>query len=287
MNAFSLDLFDTFEVHILKDEFKRVFGIDRRPNEKDILFFCVINRLFYIKHAQIFRDIMNAGFYYKIILEKYEQKANIRNVSEESKALLESLTKNTTMDELMGVEVKKEEDKIANLDQQKPFTFDATRYIVDNKVIRVKESIFNGNVDFAKGYYNFKDIIGKTAITYKKTDNNINVSSNRTFITWFNFNNAWNEERPNKKSWEKYDINQTSNFWILNNFDETTNKGYRIWYHKKNINLQINDKYYSIQNLNLLTNIWYGLIIIMDQRQKSLIYWMRKQNKPDFHFREH
>lgn len=269
MNAFSLDLFDTFEIHILKDEFKKVFGIDKRPNEKDILFFCAINRLFYIKHSQIFRDIMNAGFYYKVILEKYEQKANIRNVSEESKILLDSLTKNTTMDELMGVEIKKEEDKIANLDQQKPFTFDVTRYSINENVIRVKESIWNGNIDFAKNYYDFKNIIGKTAITYKKTDNNMEVSSNRTFVAWIKFNNGWDEEKPNKKAWEKYDIDQTSNFWILNNLN-SDNKGYRIWYHKKNINFQINNKFYNINNVNLLTNIWYGIVIITDQRQRTI-----------------
>lgn len=268
MNAFSLDLFDTFEVHILKDEFKRVFGVDRRPNEKDVLFFCVINRLFYVKHAQVFRDIMNAGFYYKVILEKYEQKANIRNVSEESKALLDSLTKNTTMEELMGVEVTKEEEKIANLDQQKPFTFDATRYTIDNDVIRVKDTIWNGNIDFAKNYYDFKNVIGKTAITYSKTDNIMDFSSNRTFIAWIKFNNGWNEEKPNRKAWEKYDIDPVPNFWILNNLD--VDKGYRIWYHKKNINLQINEKFYNIQNVNLLTNIWYGVVIIVDQRQNTV-----------------
>lgn len=271
MNAFSLELFDTFEIHILKDEFKRKFGIDRRPAENDVLFFCVINRLFYVKHAQIYRDIMNAGFYYKVILEKYEQKANIRNLSEESKQMLDILTNNTTMQELFGEEVKNEEEKIANIEQFKPFTFDPMRYVISNDVIRVQQDILNYDINFSKTHYDFKDTVGKTAIFYKKTDNTLGLSDNRTFIFWINFNNAWDSNvRPTRNSWKHYNIDSTLNYWFLNNFDTDTNKGYRVWYHNKNLNIQINDKFYSISNLNLLTNIWYGVVIIMDQRQKTM-----------------
>ena len=285
-NQFNLDLFDTFEIHILKDEFKRKFGIDKRPGEKDILFICPINRLFYVKHAQVYRDVMNAGYYYKIILEKYEQKANIRNLHEESKALLDTLTKNTTMQEIMGIEVKQEEDKVANIEQFKPFTFDPMRYVVNNKVIRVQEKITNDNFDVSKSHYDFKDVIGKTAVIYKKTDNVFIESTNRSFICWFNFNNNWDMNKPNKNAWKTYDIDKKPNFWFLDNFDTTTNKGYRTWFHNNDINFQLNDQYYKLSSfitsnedipsrigtggVNLLTNIWYALVINMDQRQKTI-----------------
>jgi len=269
-NTFNLDLFDVFEIHILKDEFKRKFGIEKRPSEDDILFLCPLNRLYYIKSANIFRDIMNAGIYYKVLLEKYEQKANILNLSEESKFKLGNLTKNTTMEELFGEEIKEDGDKIANKEQFKPFTFDPMRFVVNNKVIRVKQDIWNGNINFAINYYNFKDTIGKQSVIFKKTDNTLNVSDNRSFICWFNFNNSWDQNNPTRKAWTNYDIDQTKNFYLLNNYDETNKTGYRIWYFKKNINFQINDKYYKLSNVSLLTNIWYGLVIIMDQRQKVI-----------------
>jgi hypothetical protein len=269
-NQFSLDLFDTFEIHILKDEFKRKFGIDKRPAENDIIFFCPINRLFYVKHAQIFRDVMNAGYYYKVILEKYEQKANIRNLHDESKALLDVLTKNTTMNELFGPEKTNEEQTIANIDQFKPFTFDPMRYVVNNKVVRVEESLYNGNFDFSKTHYDFKDVIGKQAVVYKKTDNIFTESSNRGIICWFNFNNLWDPEKPNKKAIDSYDVDQGTNFWLLDNYDDTLKKGYRLWYFKRNINFQVNDQVYKLQNLNLLTGIWYALVINLDQRQQTV-----------------
>jgi hypothetical protein len=269
-NQFSLDLFDTFEIHILKDEFKRKFGIDRRPGENDILFICPINRLYYVKHAQIFRDVMNAGYYYKVILDKYEQKANIRNLHEESKTLLDVITKNTTMDELFGPEKVSEENNIANLDQFKPFTFDPMRYVVNNKVLRVEQSLYNGEFDFSKTHYDFKDVIGKQAVVYKKTDNIFTESSNRSFICWFNFNNTWNSEKPNKSAIETYDVNQTMNFYLFDNYDESLKKGYRAWYYKKDIVFQLNEQVFKIPSLNLLTNIWYGLVINLDQRQKTI-----------------
>ena len=265
---FQLDLFDVFEVQILKDEFKSKFGIERRPSEDDILFICPINRLFYVKSANVFRDIMNAGIYYKVLLEKYEQKANILNLSAESKFKLGNLTKNTTMEELFGNEIKEDSDKVANKDQFKPFTFDPMRFAVNNKVIRVKQDIWNGEINFAVNYYNFKDTIGKQAVLFKKTDNVLNVSDNRSFVMWFNFNNAWDPENPNRNAWKYYDIDQNTNFYLLNNFDETTKLGYRIWYFKKDINFQINNKFYKLQNVSLLTDIWYGLVIILDQRQQ-------------------
>lgn len=269
-NQFSLDLFDTFEIHILKDEFKRKFGIDRRPSENDILYICPINRLYYVKHAQIFRDVMNAGYYYKVILEKYEQKANIRNLHEESKALLDVLTKNTTMDELFGPEKTNEENTIANIEQFKPFTFDPMRYVVNNKVLRIQEDLYNGNFDFSKTHYDFKNVIGKQAVVYKKTDNIFTESSNRSIICWFNFNNNWDINKPSKTAIDTYNVSTNTNFWLLDNYDEVLKKGYRLWYYKGDVNFQLNDQYYKIPSLNLLTNIWYSLIINIDQRQKTV-----------------
>jgi hypothetical protein len=197
---------------------------------------------------------MNAGIYYKVILEKYEQKANILNLSIESKTKLDSLTKNTTMDELFGNEIQEDSNKIANKDQFKPFTFDVMRYVVNNKVIRVKQDIWNGNINYAINYYNFKDAIGKQCVIYKKTDNSVKVSDNRSFIIWFNFNNGWDTLNPNRNAWKQYQIDQSLNFQLLNNYDDTNKLGYRIWYFKKDINFQINSSFFKLQNLSLFVS---------------------------------
>jgi hypothetical protein len=277
MNKFNLDLFDTFEIHILKDEFKNHFGIDNRPAENDIIFFCELNRLYYVKHAQVFREIMNTGIYWRVILGKYEQKANIRNLSEESKIKLDKLTKNTTLDELFGAEESDEQEKIANKEQTKPITHELMRNTIYKDVIIAREKLYNGNIDFAQYYYNFKDVAGKRVIIYKKTDQNLKDSDNRSFIMWFNFNNSFSSSEsyyntydvPSKDSTISYSINAKKNFNFLNNFDESINEGYRIWYHKDKIYYQLNENYYAL-DVDIKTNIWYGLVINHEQRNNKL-----------------
>ncbi len=276
MNTFNLDLFDTFEIHILKDEFKNQFGIDKRPSENDIVFFCNLNRLYRVKHAQVFRDVMNMGIYWKVILEKYEQKANIRNLSEDSKARLEILTKNTTLDELFGIEETEDKDKIANKDQTKPLTHDVIRQTIYKDVI-IATQLLSDNMEFSSNYYNFKDMIGKKSVVYEKADKNLIESDNRSFITWFNFNNAYIEDDPPRDAYKYYAINHVKNFNLLNNFDDINKKGYRYWYSKNNIIFQLNNDFYQIP-VDLKTNIWYGLVINLDQKQRKLNMYLYKRD---------
>jgi len=271
MSKFNLDLFDTFEIHIIKDEFKNNFGIDKRPAENDVIFFCELNRLYRVKHAQVFREILNAGIYWKVILEKYEQKANIRNLSEESKAKIKKLTKNTTMDELFGQENKESEDKIANKEQTKPITNEVMRQMIYKDVIISNEHLYNGNINFADYYYNFKNVSGKIAVTYQKYDTELKESNNRSFISWFNFNNKYVEDDAisSRKAWEDYNINNRTNFNLLNNYDDNTKQGYRYWYNKNRLIFQINESFYQM-NVQLKTNIWYSIVINLNQRQGKL-----------------
>ena len=59
INQFNLDMFDTFEIHIMKDAFKNAFGITKRPAQDDIVYICEANMLYYVRHAQAYKDIMS------------------------------------------------------------------------------------------------------------------------------------------------------------------------------------------------------------------------------------
>lgn len=277
MNSFNLDLFDTFEIHILKDEFKTKFGIEKRPMEKDILYFCQINRLYYVKHSHIFRNIMNTGIYYKLILEKYEQKVNYENISKESKLLLDTLTTDTTMNELFGVEVSNDMNKTSNIDQTLPKTMEVYRKSIFSKVIINEVPLYNGDIMVCDGYYDFKNCSNKTVITYNRRDI-LTKSDNRSIVLWFNFNNKGNLKLSKEEIIKSYFINKKNVFELLNNFDEDNVLGYKINYQNGNIVLQINDEYYKLDNINLTTNIWYQLVININQRQRELDMYLYKRN---------
>ena len=280
MNQFNLDLFDTFEIHIMKDDFKNAFGITRRPGEDDIINFCETGNMFIVKHAQAFKSVMNASTYYKVILEKYEQRSNVRNLVQESKDKIDILTDNTTLDELFGESIKEENNNIANKEQFKPTSMEVYRHKISKKVIIYDENIIIDNFLTIKNYYDLSDktIKDKTAIDYKKSDFKLGKGDNRAFTFWFNFNNLYKEDSYiSQEMIDSYDIKGGIDFNFLDNYDSTNKKGYKITYKGNILYFNINNKVYKLK-VDLLTNVWYGACINVDQSINEISFNVYKRN---------
>jgi len=281
INEFTLDMMDTFQILILKDEFHRAFGIEKRPSQKDIIFFCQANRFYRVRHAQVFRDIMYMGIYYSVILEKYEKLANEQNLSSVSKALIEPLTNNNTIDSLFGFDMREDENKIVNK-QFKPTTHEVYRLNINPNLSIVKKDIFNSlkGTKIADNYYNLSSLsVGTSAVTYSLQDSVLNVSENRSFNLWFNFNNKYDQNKAiDETVFQSYNVNNNSYFEFINNYDVTTQHGYKIWYSNNQIVLTINNFNYYLPVTNIKTNIWYGLNINIDNRQRKINLDLFKRN---------
>jgi len=273
VNEYMLDMMDTFQVIILKDEFHNAFGIEKRPSQKDIIFFCQANRMYRVKSAQVKRDVMYMGIYYNVVLEKYEKLANEKNVSNKSKNLIESLTNNNTIDSLFGVEIREQEDKIVSK-QLKPITHEVYRLNVNPKLDIIKKDIYNSlkDIKIADSYYNLTSLqSGITAVSYTYKDSNLKVTDNRSFNVWFNFNNSYDLNKSiDENTFISYNINNSSYFEFLNNYDSINSKGYKLSYSNNQILLNINDIDYSLTATGLTTNVWYGLTVNLDNRQRTI-----------------
>jgi hypothetical protein len=289
INQFNLELFDTFKIHILKDEFKKAFGITKRPSQQDIIYFCQINRMFIIKHAQIHKDVMNSGIYYDVVLEKYEKRSNVLNRMEESKARIEELTRDTTIDELFGYDEKNDMDKIANKIQLKPESFDYIRSVINARTLITRENIYNGDLKIMESYYDFSNVAQtEYAIQYTKADQNVKVSDNRAFILWFNFPDDYSEGKSiSKRTIAGYDVssnkyvmlnNMTGDTLINHSDDSYTNSiGYKIWFQSNKIYYMINNIVH-VMDVSIMTNVWYALLINMDQRQRTCSMKLYRRN---------
>jgi hypothetical protein len=44
-SGLDMDLIQSFEVHILKETFKNIFGVEFRPSKYDVLYICDLNQL--------------------------------------------------------------------------------------------------------------------------------------------------------------------------------------------------------------------------------------------------
>jgi len=270
INQFNLDLFDTFKINILKSEFKAAFGAHTRPGQEDILYFCQVNRMYIVKHAQIYKDVMNAGIYYNVVLEKYEKRANVLNRVEESKDKIDALTKNTTIDELFGFEKDQDSTQIANKKQMKPKTFDFIRNSINSRMIYVKDAIYNGDMKIIEGMY-FMENIGtdEDAVNYVTQDNVLLKSDNRSFIFWVNFPNLYDEDRAiSKDVIAAYDIPDNTIYSFIDNMDADGN-GYKIWYQNDAVWFQLNNEFIQKMPITLMTNIWYAVVVNLDQRQRT------------------
>ena len=253
--AFNLELFETFEIHITKDAFKSLFGLQRRPNKRDFLFFPEINRMFEVEHAQANRDFLNSSTYYRVTLKKYNKKANIK-MSDSVEAAVDSLTKNTTLDDLFGIE-KAAESKITNKEQFKPLSADTIRLHIDSDAVIYEENIFNASLIVSKTHYDFTEMtVGEDAVTYSRADLNLGKGDNRAITSWFNFSELVNTDNLEHV--------------FLNNYDNVNSLGYKAWHLNGKVFFQLNDMIYELPVLTIEKDIWYCLLVNLNQCEQIL-----------------
>jgi len=276
MNQFDLSLFDSFEVHITKESFKSAFGVQRRPSKEDLIYFCDINRMFIVDHAQQFRNFNNAAVYYKVILKKYNKSSNVLPGSKGIEDRIKELTKNSTIDELFGIENSQDKDSIANKPQQQTLTREPIR--LEYKSDIVKELIENSTNIISKQHYDFTNLLingfvaatqSIPAVRYKYVDSILKVSDNIGYFMWFNINNYIQDEVYN----------------IFTNYDENNNLGWKINLKNDNIRLDMNTDSYTFSFTgstnsvsDLYENVWYCYIVNIDQRNRKLEQWIYKRN---------
>jgi hypothetical protein len=262
MNQFDLSLFENMEVHITKDQFKQVFGVQRRPSKEDFMYFCNLNRMFLVEHATQFRGFNNSAIYYKLILKKYNQKANVQAGNIEIKNRLDMLTQNTTIDELFGLENNDDKAAVANKAQQRVLTKDPIRFQYLAKI--VKELVENSSTIISKSNYDLYSVdAGTPAVQYFNLDPILKVSDNIGFTLWFSINN--------------YIDGEVFNFF--NYYDVENNQGWKINLVNDVITVNLNGVEYSTNtDLMLTEDVWYCYVVNIDQRNRKLEQFVYKRN---------
>ena len=274
MNQFDLSLFESFQIHITKEAFKQAFGVQRRPSKEDLIYFCDINRMFIVDHAQQFRNFNNAAVYYKVVLKKYNKSANVLPGNKSIDDRIKELTKNSTIDELFGIENSQDKDALANKPQTQTLTREPIR--LEYKADIIKELIENSTTIISKQHYDFSNLLvssfqsptqSVSAVTYKNVDSRLKVSDNIGYYVWFNLNNYIEDESYN----------------LFNNYDELNQIGWKINLSNDNISLNLNTDSYTFSfsgisgTSELIENIWYCYVLNIDQRNRKLNQWIYKR----------
>jgi len=267
MNVFDLDLFESMEAHITKQQFKQIFGVQRRPAKEDFLYFCDLNRMYQVDHAQQFRNFNNSAVYYKLILKKYTQKANVKAATPEIRNQIDKLTNNSTIEQLMGIEQSRDKASIANKQQFTPLTRDSIRVEYFTQID--KELIENSSTIIAKSHYDLASVdYRSTAVSYKNLDPVLKVSDNIGYQIWFNINN--------------YLQGEIYNFFQF--YDTNNSFGWKSELSNDTITVTLNDTSYQF-NLNnigdasaLEEETWYCYVLNIDQRIRKMEQFIYKRN---------
>jgi hypothetical protein len=270
MNIFDLDLFDSMEAHVTKQQFKQMFGVQRRPSKEDFIHFCQVNRMYQVDHAQQFRGFNNTAVYYKLILKKYNQKANVQASDPEIRSNIDELTNNTTIDELFGVEIKQDKKAVANKEQHYPLSREPIR--LDYFAEIDKELIENSTTVISKGNYDLSSIpYDGLAVQYKNFNSSLKVSDNLSYQIWFNINNYLRDEV----------------YKFIEIYDESLSKGWKLNLKNDAINLTLNDSTYTFDlsgdalegdPMALEEDTWYCLVTNINQRQRNVEHFIYKRN---------
>jgi hypothetical protein len=264
MNQFDLSLFDNMEVHITKEQFKQVFGVQRKPGKEDFMYFCQLNRMFQVDHVSQFRGFNNSSVYYKLILKKYNQKANVQAGTLEIQNKLDMLTQNSTIDSLFGVENVDDKKSVANKVQTRTLTKDLIR--LEYLATIDKELIENSSTIISKSNYDLFSVdSGTPAVNYFNSDPILKVSDNIGFTLWFSINNYIQDEVYN----------------FFNYYDDTNDNpiGWKVNLVNDVITVTLNgDTYTTNSDLILDEEVWYCYTLNVDQRNRKISQFIYKRN---------
>ncbi len=268
-SGFDLDLIQSFEIHIMKSAFKNMFGVEFRPSKRDIVYLCDINQVWEVEQMFPKKGFMNAEAYYRVMMKKYSEKASRQAANttdgQASRAFLDSITKNTSLDALFFGDVQNEvkkstkddKDIVDNASQQ--YTQKTIMSIVKNinlnKAAYVVSDIWNASLIVSKNQYKMS-IKSKSLklVEYNHTDKILGKADNRAISLWFKT--------------EQYD--PTFDWTLFSNYDYTNSLGYKLTIFQGALTFTLNNNSYSIPVGNMGSDKWYSILVNMDQIQQKL-----------------
>jgi hypothetical protein len=278
---FDMDFGDGLEVHIVKEHFERAFGHDDLPEQKDYLYFPLIDRMFEVHSAYLFRDFMMGEYYYKVMLYKWQDKLNVMRPPEID-AYVDELTEN--FDEILQPEIDREFQEVTKPQQYRTISiggFDHVRSLINKELIIQNSDLTNYFTVVGKYFYEMDKVLDQSelAIKYKLAVNRT-ITDNTAFSMWMKV----------KKTNFNPQVNTYDN--LLYGYNSSENKGYKINLNyaagttansaiTSSVDLVINEQTYIFDSLpELKADKWYGLVVNhMNEFSQAAVYiWEMKFN---------
>lgn len=276
--SLDFDLIQTFEVHILKDDFKKIFGVEFRPSKKDVLYMCALNQLWEVEQMLPNRGFMLAEVYWRVILKKYNDRkgrtAANTTAGQAAQDSIDALVKYSSLDSLFEINVKNDIKKgtkdiitaPGTTQQYTPTSEMKIRSNMTKNSIITTDPIQNSSLLVSKSCYQIaiksKDV---HTVEYIPTDRRLGLADNRAISFWFkttDFNPAWD-------------------YTVFNNYDSVNSLGYKIHIVNNTLLFTLNDNVFTLPLPGFEANIWYAFLINIDQVQRNIELAVYKRQAED------
>jgi hypothetical protein len=250
---YDMDFGDGLEVHIVKEHFERAFGQDDLPEQKDYLYFPLIDRIYEVNSAYLRRDFMATEAYYRVNLFKWQDKLNIMRTIPEIDQYVNDLQ--VSLDELLSGEIQREYEEITKPLQYKTISvggFDHVRNLIHDNLIIETRDLTNYFTVVGKYYYNLPKGMQKNevAVQYKLAVNRTE-KENTAFSAWFKPTGSGSDILL-----DGFNPVENKGIGITLNYDSVTEKTKSISVVRNNQNLVFD---FNFPQLN--STDWYGIVI--------------------------
>ena len=177
--------FEDFEIHITRDEFQTAFGARSRPEERDYIYFPIVDRMYEVNSVALADPVVYKDIYYKVMLRKYQERNNV-DTPEPFKTELDDLT--LSVDELFEAETRDEILKITKPQQYRTIGTGVNDYVRSelSSQLSISDSRINNNwVIVSKNYYELHKLVpNELAVKYRQLAK-FTPSEDRAFTFWF------------------------------------------------------------------------------------------------------
>ena len=166
----AIDMPDSFEIHIVKAEFEKVFGSKKRPKENDYLWFPLTDRVYEVNSIALPDDFMFAASYYRVNLIIHQERSN-QDYTDNMDMYEEIDSLEMSQDEVFGTEIENEYKKIRKNIQYNTIGLgndDSVRSSLNRNLVIENSLLRNNFTVVSKQYYDLSTVTdNETSIVYR------------------------------------------------------------------------------------------------------------------------
>lgn len=244
--------FAEFEIHIVAEEFEKVFGLGISPRNMDYMYIPIINKMYEVESVSLADEFNKENSYWRVKLIKYQNHTSVNKGEFEQD--IDNLT--TGVEEVFGKRQTEELQKDTNTTQFQTVSTtyrDGIRSFINKQLRIVDYDLKNRWTVVSKNYYDLENVeINSTALEYQ-AHSKLNSNENLAVTLWF-----------------KPQFNNTDNSEYMLFGDLAALGGFKIFLSNTTLKIVANNNIYEFQHNIQFTKDWYGFVLNINNTSLQL-----------------